>query len=134
MSDRPVAELDQLLASLEPDLHPEAWAFVVVDRVPGDCTPFAVIREDEGTTLVVTAREADRLGLPHDYLAARITLRVHSALEAVGMTAAFAGALADAGISCNVVAGYHHDHLLVPWERGAEAVTILGSLGSRASG
>ncbi|EWT03266.1 acetyltransferase [Intrasporangium oryzae NRRL B-24470] len=124
-----ITDLDQLLASLEPELHPEPWVVAVVERVPDDCTPFATVDEDEGTTVVVTAAEADRLGLAHDYVAARITLRVHSALEAVGMTAAFSRALADAGMSCNVIAGFHHDHLLVPWERGAEAVTILRSLG-----
>jgi uncharacterized protein len=28
-------------------------------------------------------------------------------------------------MSCNVVAGYYHDHLFVPHERGAEAVGLL---------
>ena len=59
---------------------------------------------------------------------ARITLTVHSALEGVGLTAAVAGALAQAGIACNVVAGYHHDHLFVPWDRREEALAILQRL------
>ena len=29
---------------------------------------------------------------------------------------------------CNVLAGYHHDHLLVPAERADEAVSVLRSL------
>jgi uncharacterized protein len=53
---------------------------------------------------------------------------VHSDLAAVGLTAAFAGALASEGISCNVIAGFHHDHLFVPWERRADAMAALGRL------
>ena len=57
-----------------------------------------------------------------------VTLRVHSSLAAVGLTAAVATALTGVGISCNVVAGYFHDHLFVPVDRGQEAVEVLSSL------
>ena len=66
-----------------------------------------------------------------------ITLRAHSDLAAVGLTAAFARALGDAGISCNVVAGVHHDHLFVPVARAADAMAALQALQAaqaRASG
>ena len=53
---------------------------------------------------------------------------MHPALDAVGLTAAVSTALADAGLSCNVMAGYHHDHLLVPADRGAEAIAVLSDL------
>jgi hypothetical protein len=33
--------------------------------------------------------------------------------------------LTDVDISCNVLAGYHHDHLLVPVERVDEAIVAL---------
>ena len=46
---------------------------------------------------------------------------MHSALEAVGLTAAVATALAAAGIPANVLAGYSHDHLLVPEDRADDA-------------
>jgi hypothetical protein len=59
---------------------------------------------------------------------ARITLMVHSALEGVGLTAAVAAALAEVGIACNVVAAFHHDHLLVPWDRRDEALVLLQRL------
>lgn len=59
---------------------------------------------------------------------ALITLRVHSSLQAVGLMAAVAQALADAGISVNPVAGFHHDHLFVPWARRDEALQILEAL------
>jgi hypothetical protein len=76
----------------------------------------------------VHQEDADRLQLRYDFVAGWITLQVHSALAAVGLTAVVSTALADAGISCNVVAGYHHDHLLVPLERVDEALTVLHGL------
>ena len=56
------------------------------------------------------------------------TLRVHSALEAVGLTAAAAQALARNGISCNVVAGFHHDHPFVPHADASRARDALDML------
>jgi hypothetical protein len=53
---------------------------------------------------------------------------VHSALDAAGLTAAVSTALADAGLSCNVIAGHHHDHLLVPAGRAQEVITVLSGL------
>jgi len=86
------------------------------------------VREDEGLTVVLRRERADELGLPYDYVAAWITLRIDSTLEQVGLTALFSRALADAGISCNVLAGVHHDHLLVPADRAEEALDVLGGL------
>jgi uncharacterized protein len=122
---------------LEPDLHDEPYVYVSLSGpLPGPLPgpppegldAFAVIREDEGVTLVLTQRQADGAGLPYDYVAARITLTIHSALAAVGLTAAVSRVLADAGISCNVIAGFAHDHLFVDWDRGQEAAALLGRL------
>ena len=49
-------------------------------------------------------------------------------LAAVGITAKVSGALAEAGIACNVLAGFHHDHLLVPVDRADEAVAAIVAL------
>jgi hypothetical protein len=126
-------DLQALLASAEPVLRPGTFVFVVVhDEVLLDAlVPEATIREPEGLTAVVRRERAEALGLAYDYLAAWITLRVHSALDAVGLTAAVSTALARAGLSCNVIAGYHHDHLLVPADRAPDALKVLSEL-SRA--
>jgi hypothetical protein len=50
----------------------------------------------------------------------------------VGLTAAFAHALGQAGISCNVVAGAYHDHIFVPYEQAERAMEALIGL-QRAS-
>jgi len=81
--------------------------------------------EAEGTTIIVRKELADRFRLKYDYTAAWITLKVHSSLDAVGLTAAFSKALADKGISCNLVAGFFHDHLFVPFNDGEKAMEIL---------
>ncbi len=88
----------------------------------------AAVREAEGLTVVMPRAEADSLGLSYDFVGAWITLEVHSSLEAVGLTAAVSAALTAAKISCNVLAGFHHDHLLVPVadvERALEALHEL---------
>jgi hypothetical protein len=72
---------------------------------------------------------ADPAGLGYDHVAARISLRV---LAAVGLTGAVSGRLAGAGIRCNVIAGYRHDHLLVPQDRATDVLRILQQLGSTA--
>ncbi len=123
-------DLERLLRGLEPELSPHQWVFATVGPdAPSGLHPFATIdEEEEGLTLILRREEADRLGLPYDYVAARITLRIRSDLAAVGLTAAVSARLAAAGVSCNVIAGYHHDHLLVPHDRGAEAVRLLEQL------
>lgn len=88
----------------------------------------AVLREQEGTTVVATVEAAAREGWDVGFEAAWLTLDVHSALEAVGLTAAVATALAAEAIPCNVLAGYHHDHLLVPVDRVDAAVACLARL------
>src|SRR5437660_1718767 len=121
-------DLASLLRGMRPELRPGRYVFTTVDAVPAGVDPVVTVREDEGVTLVLEQAAADRLGLPYGYVAAMLTLRIHSALDAVGLTAAVSGALAAAGISCNVVAGYFHDHLFVPADRAGEALDVLRAL------
>ncbi|WP_367136363.1 MULTISPECIES: ACT domain-containing protein [Streptomyces] len=122
-------DLTKLLNGMKPVLNAGRYVYATVEgEAPDGVAPVVTVRESEGLTLVVRQEEADAAGLPYEYVAGWITLRVHSALEAVGLTAAISQALAQAGLSCNVVAGYHHDHLFVPYERAEEAVRLLGAL------
>ncbi len=120
--------LAKLLATMSPQPRPGRYVFVTVADRPGDAELLASVVEPEGLSVVLTERDADRLGLSYDYVAGWITLHVHSALAAVGLTAAVSAVLAEADISCNVVAGYHHDHLLVPVERLDDALDLLRAL------
>lgn len=126
-------DLGVLLRGMRPELNEGRYVFTSVPgAVPEGLAPVVTVAEPEGLTLVVRQEEADRAGLAYEYVAGWITLRVHSALDAVGLTAAVATALARAGLSCNVVAGFHHDHLFVPYDAAAEALRHLGELAGRA--
>lgn len=122
--------LGKLLGSLSPQLNPGHYVFcsVAPDSPLDTQSIIGSFREAEGLTLILAQEDADRLGLNYDYLAAWISLSVHSALAAVGLTAAFAGALAGANISCNVVAGYYHDHLFVAAADADRAMAVLRQL------
>lgn len=122
--------LARLLQSMTPQLNPGQYVFCCVPAAH-DCSalqPLASLRENEGLSLLLARETADVHGLHYDYVAAWITLQVHSSLAAVGLTAAFSAALAQAGLSCNVIAGFHHDHLFVPVERAEQALSILRAL------
>ncbi|UKY48675.1 ACT domain-containing protein [Streptomyces inhibens] len=126
-------DLQVLLSDMRPELNEGRYVFTTVPgALPEGLTPVVTVAEPEGHTLVVRQEEADRAGLAYDYVAGWITLRVHSALDAVGLTAAVATALAQAGLSCNVVAGFHHDHLFVPYDAADEALRLLGAPAGRA--
>jgi hypothetical protein len=120
-----VTDLDELLLTMRPEVREGEYVIVVSEA---DLPAEATIRETEGTTLVLRREHADAAGIPYDFVASWITLTVHSDLAAVGLTAAFSTALADAGISCNVLAGYHHDHLLVSVARRDDALEVLAAL------
>lgn len=123
-------DLARMLATLDVERRPGRFTFVTGEWPSLRPGALATIEEAEGTTLVVAADAAEVAGAPVEFEAAWLTLTVHSALEAVGLTAACSKALGDEGIPCNVLAGYHHDHLLVPVARVEEAIAALRSLGS----
>ncbi|MFJ3155827.1 ACT domain-containing protein [Pseudomonas protegens] len=122
--------LATLLRSMSPQLNDGEYVLCSLpDRsLLQDCEVLGSFREREGLTVILPRQQAERLGLGFDYVAAWITLNVHSALEAVGLTAAFAGALGKAGISCNVIAGYYHDHLFVGQADAGRAMQVLQQL------
>ncbi len=128
----PVRNGRAMIAKMNPRLDQRRWRFVSVtpERAPELLgAALGTFREDEGVSAIVPVELADELGIEGSDFA-RIMLMVHSDLEGVGLTAAVASALADAGIACNMVAAYHHDHAFVPAARGEEALAILERLSS----
>jgi hypothetical protein len=126
--------LNMLLRSMSPALNPGEYVFASVPE-GSDLQRVQVIgsfREREGLTVIIERLEAESLGLACGYVMAWITLNVHSSLEAVGLTAAFATALGEAGISCNVIAGFYHDHLFVGKDDAQKAMTVLRELAASA--
>ena len=128
-SGRDSTDLAGLIAGLEPVRNPGVFVFVTTPpAVPPGVEPVLTFQEAEGRTLILREDEARAVGLAGVFPSAWITLQVRSSLAAVGLLAAVTGCLARAGIACNAVSAYHHDHLFVPHERGDEAVEVLRRL------
>jgi uncharacterized protein len=119
--------LNEILKTLSPQLQGEDYVFCKVNNL--EDIPLkeviSIFKEVEAFTIILKKEKADELNLPYDYIAAWITLTVHSSLAAVGLTAAFAQALAKENISCNVVAAYYHDHIFVAKEDAEKAMSTL---------
>ena len=85
----------------------------------------ATFKETEGHTLIILKNEAIKNNLSFYFISAWITLGIDSSLDSVGLTSAFSTKLAKAGISCNVVAAYNHDHIFVPYKKKDKVMKIL---------
>ncbi len=126
-----IVELAELLRHMAPILDDTEYVFCTL---PGDFADYAHMQplcsfvEEEGLTLIVTASAAAQAQLPVESTYKRITMTVHSSLDAVGLTAAISAQLTAAGISANVVAAYYHDHVFVQSEHAGKAMESLHSL------
>ena len=130
------SDLLTLIASMAPVLDDQTWAFVAVDAALIDVysdVALAVFKESEGATLVIPWNRSSEFEICSAPMA-RITLEVHSSLDAVGLTAAVSQALASEAISANIMAGYFHDHIFVPKAAGERAMACLTLLSASAEG
>ncbi len=120
-------DLEKMLATLDVVRRDGTFTFVAVAEPTTEllAAAHATVKEATTTTLVLTVEAAQAAGLPVVVEMAWLSLTVNSSLEAVGLTAAFAATLGAEGISCNVLAGYDHDHILVPVDRADDAIVAL---------
>lgn len=127
-------ELGILLSSMAPILEDSIFVFCLIKSEDKDIInykPWAIIHEEEGTTVIMLESTAKEHRLEYEGQFKRITLNVHSSLEAVGLTAAIASELAKYKITANVVAGYFHDHIFIQSSKAIEALKILNRLSQR---
>ncbi len=128
-----VRDAREMVAGMTPELKSGAYVFCAAgDRDWAALQPLAMFREAEGVSLILEHDAALAAGFPVEAPMALITLNVYSALDGVGLTAAVATALAQAGIACNMVAALNHDHVFVPVERADEALAVLLALQAAA--
>lgn len=122
--------LDILLRNMRPALQEGEYVFCTLQEIPASALNRCLMtfRESEGITVIANRELADEYGWKYPYVAGWITLKVHSSLEAVGLTAAVSHALARENISCNVVAAYYHDHIFVDRNDSEKAIRVLEAL------
>jgi hypothetical protein len=122
-------KLKKLLKTMKPEHNEGEYVFCEIKSLVNinldEIEMF--FREKEGITLILKKEIADKLNLKYSFITSWITLTVHSSLEAIGLTAAFSKALADNGISCNVVAAFYHDHIFVDQKDIEKAMMILNT-------
>ena len=124
-----------MIACMQPTLVGGEFVFVTSSAAVPELVQeaIAMFQEAEGTSLILPLLAAQAAGMSVDAPMRQITLKVHSSLEGVGLTAAISNALADANIACNVVAAYHHDHIFVPRGQAHQALGMLKALQSSMS-
>ena len=122
-------DLEKLLTSMSPELMDGEYVFCTFQNAQYgdylDLEPVAAIRESEGLTLIIPKRKADDKNIYYESAFKRITLRIHSSLDAIGLTAAFSSKLTEHEISANVIAGYYHDHIYVQSDHAEKAMKAL---------
>ena len=122
--------LATIIKQMKPVLNKGEFVFTTVDTTAHILRDAIIceFKEEEGTTLVLKRKKADELNLSYNYIASWITLKVHSSLDAVGLTAVFSTELAKHNLSCNVIAGYYHDHIFIDKNNARRAMGILKEL------
>ena len=133
VDDQPqvISDRNEMVRSMDPQVVPGIFVFATVpqiESVPDDVGVYSTVREAEGLSVVIAYDDAHRFGPTEPVKLGWITLSVNSSLEGVGLTAAVSGVLAEHGIACNVIAGHHHDHLLVPVGEVDAAIQLLKTL------
>lgn len=122
--------LKMMIKSMKPKLNEGTYIFTTlkaidhIDRSDIICE----FKEEEGITLIINKEKADELNLKYEFVASWITLTVHSSLNAIGLTAEFSRELTKHQISCNVIAGYYHDHIFVNAKDKNKAMEVLKNL------
>lgn len=127
-------DLKDILVNMNPVLYGDEYVFCTFPHLSAEAflrlNPISTFQEKEGVSLIVTREVADRNGISYDSVFKRITISLHTSLDAVGLTALLSTALAEKGISANVVAAFYHDHIFVPSDKAEMALDAINALKS----
>lgn len=111
---------------LNPRLNEGVYVYAFSKNYIADECIVCCFKEDEGYSYILP--EIHELNVQEHEKTAWITCTTNTSLTDTGITAAFSAILSKAGISCNVVAAVHHDHIFVPYADRGKAIELLKSL------
>ncbi|CAM1334425.1 ACT domain-containing protein [Tenacibaculum aestuariivivum] len=122
--------LKTLIQKMKPHLNNGEYIFTTVNTINKIAVNDIIgqFKENEGITLILERQKADKLNFKYNFIASWITLEIYSSLDAVGLTAIFSTELAKHNISCNVVAGFYHDHIFIDKKDEDKAISVLTNL------
>lgn len=127
-----IKDLTEIFKHLQIDINEVNVVYVTVptdfDQDLLNFEPICMFKENEGTTLIIPESQASRIDFEKSKPMAWLTVKAHTDLESIGFTAALSAALSSVEISCNVIAGYYHDHLFVPVDDAQRAKDTLEEL------
>ena len=127
-------DVSKLLQTLTVNRHDGVWRY---ETIPADQASWVdlvnlqdarkiamLFQESEGLTVITAANAATDA----DNRWVWLELSVYSDLQAVGFLAKVAEALSAAGVPCNAIAAFHHDHIFVPEALADAAIAALTAL------
>lgn len=139
MSSQAIGEtdLDHLIRSMEPSLHPDEFVFSTFPQNSDSgktnedllaLNPVMLFKEAEGVTLIMAHSTAVANSIEFEFPCRMITLNIHSSLDAVGFLARITQRLASLEMGVNPVSGFYHDHLFIPTDKAELAMAELRRL------
>jgi hypothetical protein len=126
--DQGEKDLQTLLKDMQPVMDDEEMVICsLAPKIAEDYMSLAqgYYVEGEGVTVIISKHLADLNGLPYVYVFRRISLMVHSSLDAVGFLARITEVLAAQGISVNAISAYYHDYLYIRSDQAENAFKTL---------
>lgn len=138
MASPGMRDLKLLLSSMTPTLDPSTYVFctATTDRLSEIAKIDDVqmlFREAEGwTTILPQHHQVSELAIESAFPCKKVTLNVHSSLDAVGFIASIGKRLAELEIGVNPVSGFYHDHLFIPTGREDDVMKALRAIAEEA--
>jgi hypothetical protein len=137
-------DLSKLIKSMSPSLDDEIFIFGHIPAksastlhdaatlLAGKSTQM-MLWESEGWTVIMPEKEAEKGSFQAIFPCKKITLNVHSSLDAVGFLAAITSKLTQLKIGVNPVSGFFHDHLFVPVGKESAVMEALRDMVEEAN-
>jgi uncharacterized protein len=121
--------LAEVIKSLKASCDNIEYGFAAVqnNKISIDDQVFCTVKENEGFTIIADKKYFETNGIKYDCPFAKLTIETHTSLDLIGLTAVLSKKLADNNIPANIIAGYYHDHIFVPYELRQKAIDLINN-------